>query len=389
MKILLYTHTFYPNIGGVEDLAHVLAQGWTKAGHQVTVVTPTTCNQERSVDYSIARNPSPLALWQLVARNDVVHANGTTMRLFPIAKLLGKPFSWSHHGYQLTCIDGAGWTQGRPAPLKPGASFLHHLKHAGMSDALTGGVKLWLKRMVASVVSANVATSRHLAKRQPLPRQRVIYNPIDQNLFAFPSPEQAAQNIAEASTTFTFVGRLISEKGVDDLLHAFRDVYLEEKHIAIDNTLARLPTLKIIGDGPLKNALQNLARQLHIDSQITWDYCSGSELKEQLAKAGICIIPSAWEEPGALIVLEMLALGKPIIVSSRGWLQECAGEACLSFPNGDRLALAKVMKDLSADKNLQCKLSAKALNRMKTFDSNESMQAYITMFEEILGLSKT
>src|SRR6516165_8897123 len=127
MKILLYTHTFWPNIGGVEDLAHVLATGWTKLGHQVTVVTPKTCDRERNISYAVKRNPSMIELFHLVSSHDVVHANGTSKRLFPLEKLLGKPFIWSHHGYQLTCIDGAGWAKGKPAPMTTTASFWHHL----------------------------------------------------------------------------------------------------------------------------------------------------------------------------------------------------------------------------------------------------------------------
>jgi len=382
LRILLYTHTFFPNVGGVEDLAHVLAKGWTDAGHEVTVLTLTISDQEREVHYSVIRNanPSLKELITLVRSHDIVHANGTSIRLFPVSRLLSKPFTWSHHGYQLTCIDGAGWVQGRPAPMEPWPSFCHHLKIFGFRLALIGGFKLLVRRAVAFLVDANVATSNHLLKRQPLPRQRVIYNPIDRDLFSIKSLEEAEKNLQEAQTTFTFVGRLISEKGADDLLYAFNDLCRSD----VENIGKCASTLKIIGDGPERLSLQQLALKLGIENQVTWGLYTGKEFKEELARAGICVIPSAWEEPGALIVLELIAMGKPLIVSERGWLSECAGEACLTFPNGNRIALARILSTLRDDRELQLSLAAKALRRIQEFDSKQGIESYLNLFSDIL-----
>ena len=39
MRILLATHFLYPNIGGLETVARVLADEFTALGHKVVVVT--------------------------------------------------------------------------------------------------------------------------------------------------------------------------------------------------------------------------------------------------------------------------------------------------------------------------------------------------------------
>jgi hypothetical protein len=178
VKILIHSHTFWPNIGGIENVGHYLAEGLTEAGHTVTVVTETESDNERAVGYKIARNPSALDLIKLIRSHDLVHANGSTMRCFPATFISGKPFTWSHFGYQLQCIDGLGWLAGKPAPLNPWSSIFHHLKLKGLSHTLINAMKLWLRRLVACLVKANIASSHHLAERQPLPRQKVIYNPV-------------------------------------------------------------------------------------------------------------------------------------------------------------------------------------------------------------------
>ncbi len=380
MKILLYSHTFWPNVGGVEDIGHALAKGCVEFGHQVTVVTPTPSLQERPVNYTIVRNPAWRELIQLVRSHEIIHANGSTVRLFPLAVLFNKPFTWTHHGYQLQCIDGAGWVNGRPAPMQPWPSIWYHVKVSGWFKGIIGGIKLWGRRLVGFLVTANIASSKHVACRQPLPRQRMIYNPFDQERFAARSLEEARGNFARASTTFTFAGRLITEKGVDDLLYALHDLNQREHRSGKESS-----TLTLIGDGPEKLHLQDLSKSLALEGNVTWEYYPSDKMPAALEKAGIGLIPSAWEEPGAVIVLQFLSAGKPLIVSERGWLAECAGDACLSFPNQNRLALADAMDKLSNDNDLQLKLLQNALRRRKEFDSNEHVKSYLKLFSELTG----
>lgn len=381
MKILLYTHTFFPNIGGCEDLADVLANGWVASGEQVTVVTQTKSTTERRTNYALVRQPNLHQLIELVERHDIVHANGTTMRLFPLAFLLGKPFTWSHHGYQIQCIDGAGWVQGSAAPLRPWQSFWHHLKVFGLTKALVGGLKLALRRLVAQLVTANIATSEHVARRQPLPHQEIILNPIDAKFFATCTQLQAKSNLSNSLFTFTFVGRLITEKGPADLLRALHFVREREE----TEFARKTSTLRVIGDGPEKLSLQALCKTLNLQDCVTWELYPSDELMEQLIRSGICVIPSIWEEPGALIVLEMLAMGKPLIVSERGWLSECAGEACLTFPNGDWQALGQKMLTLAHDRQLQLSLVSKSLERRDLFNPKIGIEKYLALFRRILA----
>jgi glycosyltransferase involved in cell wall biosynthesis len=380
LKILLYTYTFFPNLGGVEDIAHALATGWVENGEQVTVVTPTQSNIERNTNYTVVRNPNFLQLVDLVRKHDIIHANGSTVQLFPFAVLLGKPFTWAHHGYQVLCIDGAGWAQGAPAPLDPWGSFCCHLKLFGLGKALEGGLKLALRRLVGHLVTANIATSKHVAMRQPLPRQEVILNPIDQSFFCISNQEESERNMAKSQFTFTYVGRLITEKGVAELLRALKYVRdMEETTFG-----KKTSNLRIMGKGPEKASLLALAKSLDIEDCLSWEVYPADEVKGQLLEAGICVMPSIWEEPGAVTALELLALGKPLIVSERGWLSECAGNAGLTFPNGDWQALGQVMLKLAHDPQLQLSLVKNALARRKQFDSKTSIKQYVDLFSKCL-----
>ena len=384
MNILIYSHTFWPNVGGVEDIGHNLATQMTNLGHVVTIVTPVASNERRELNYKIVRNPSRDAVWQLVRQSDVVHSNGIAMALLLPALVLRKPFTWAHHGYQLQCIDGAGWVAGRPAPMQPWASFLHHARIFGLAPALSGGIKLVLRRVAAQLVSANIPTSEHLALRQPTPRQVVIYNPVDLQLFAIDDAgdraAEAQRRVQEAPVMFTFIGRLITEKGVDDLLHALAAL------VSSGDIVGKSPVLlKVIGDGPERESLHVLARELNLDGRVEWAGPKVNDaLKPEVVNAGVCVIPSAWEEPGALTVMNLMSAGKPLIVSRRGFLSECAGDAALVFDNQNRTELANAMRRLGNDSALQNQLVVSSLDRIKKYGSDTSVKRMLNLFEDLL-----
>lgn len=379
MRIFLHSFTFWPRIGGVENVSHTLASFWTSAGHDVTVVTETPSDRERRVPYRVVRNPPPARADELVSSCDVVHSNGASVRYFAAAKRYRKPFVWTHPAYQLQCIDGFGWWQGQPAPLDPWASLVFHVQHQGLGATLPGLGKLLARRIIAQRVDANVAVSQHQATRQRLPRQRVIYNPVDLARFLVGSLEEAQAQLVASAGTITYLGRLISEKGVADLVRAF--AYVVEKNPGGDPLV-----LRIIGDGPERQALEKLAGELGIGAQVQWlGFKEGDELLSEIRASGICVIPSGWEEPMGIVAVELMAAGKPLVVSQTGGPSECAGEACLTFPNGNAGALATVLGEVLSSPVLQNQLIEKGLRRIRDFDPQALSSQYLDMFADLVA----
>ena len=102
------------------------------------------------------------------------------------------------------------------------------------------------------------------------------------------------------------VGRLTPEKGFDVLLGAL--------------SLAPAP-LTVIGDGPLRAALQAQATGLDVEFVGT---VGRDELHARLAHAAAVVIPSRREGLG-LVAVEALLLGTPVIASHTGGLPEALG----------------------------------------------------------------
>lgn len=113
----------------------------------------------------------------------------------------------------------------------------------------------------------------------------------------------------EGKNVFLFVGRLVALKNVRVILHAF--AHLDRK----ENVLI------VVGDGPEKNRLQILAKQLNLHVRFT-GRLEGDELNAWYNVADVFVLAS-YREPFGAVTNEALLAGCYVLVSKH------AGSACL------------------------------------------------------------
>jgi len=111
---------------------------------------------------------------------------------------------------------------------------------------------------------------------------------------------------AKAPTKFLYVGRLSSEKGLYDLLEAFGSVREQMPDARLD----------IVGPGVLANELKRRARELGLESAVTFlGTKSPDDIGRLLLDSDAMVLPSH-REPWGLVVNEALSYGCPVVVSS-------------------------------------------------------------------------
>lgn len=109
-----------------------------------------------------------------------------------------------------------------------------------------------------------------------------------------------------------YFGRLSEEKGLVTLLKSIRDVDIN---------------LKIIGEGPEKARLMEIAKALGMKEKVIFlGYKRGQELMDEVRKSMFVVLPSEWYENNPLSVLEAYALGKPVIGARIGGIPELIDE---------------------------------------------------------------
>lgn len=142
----------------------------------------------------------------------------------------------------------------------------------------------------------------------------VVYNGIDLEHYSIDNKYNPNKK------TILYVGRIVKEKGLIELLKAFS--------LIKNNSLE----LVIIGDYDQnayknKNFLQNYKKLIKKDNRIkTIGYIDNDNLVNYYSKAYIGIIPTIIEEALSLSAIEMIASGLPVIATNSGGLVEVIDE---------------------------------------------------------------
>jgi glycosyltransferase involved in cell wall biosynthesis len=372
MRILLYSYVFWPSVGGVETITATLADNIIRLGHDCVVVTETPLNGKEEIgNYEVVRKPGYKKRLTLARQSSIIHSNGSSVAMFPYARLAGRPFIWTHNGYQVSCVDGLGWLDGEAAPMSPVASLRYHYRKRGLTCLLKESVKLTVRRLIANHVDLNIACTQWVAQRQPLSNQVVAYTPYSLKNFASASREEPTVY------DFIYVGRLVSEKGLPDLIKAF--------HLLVSDSQYQGVTLAIVGDGFMKTSLQEMTDELKLNRNVFFlGSKQGADLVKAIAQSRIGIVPSRWEEPMGGVSLELLAAGKNLIVSADGGHAECVGDAGLKFKNGDYNGLHKCMRELLTNTSLAIRHKENALLQVKAFDEIELTKKYIEIYKQVI-----
>lgn len=177
----------------------------------------------------------------------------------------------------------------------------------------------------------------------PAERVDVVPNGIDPDIWtAEPRAVLAARlRFAGEGPLLVYAGRLIEEKGVQDLLAALPAI--RERHPGTRAVIA--------GDGEYRGALIEEARRLKLHRAVSFPgTLDQPTLAAVLAAADAFVLPSRYEPTGT-VALEAAASGAALVVASTGGLASIVehGVTGIRFPVGDPAGLADAVGALLQD----------------------------------------
>jgi glycosyltransferase involved in cell wall biosynthesis len=174
---------------------------------------------------------------------------------------------------------------------------------------------------------------------------------------------------------FITMGRLIELKGHKSLINSFSKV---KDHLPNSKLI-------IIGDGPLRNELEQLIEKLALKDHIILLGLVKNPYK-YLAKSDIFVFSSKYEGlPNVL--LEALACGLPIISTNCEWGPEEIlnnGEYGMLVRVGDSDDLAEKMITLAKNEELLSYYIKKSSERISQFDINRIITKWIYLIDSFL-----
>jgi glycogen(starch) synthase len=336
LKILFSSYLFDPSVGGIESVSKILAQKFATAGEDVRVITQSLGRPIPHANYWLSRRPSIAEIFRLLRWCDLFFQNNISLRSLIPALILRKPTVVAHQTWLQNVRGGIGW-QNR--------------------------IKQALLRFVT-----NVAISKAVADRLSS-HAFVIGNPYEDRVFRL-MPEITRDK------TIVFVGRLVSDKGVDLLLQALK--LLQRDGFS--------PDLTIVGSGPEEGNLRKLSAQLGLDRQVTFaGQQSGNSLAQTLNRHRVLAVPSRWAEPFGIVALEGIACGCVVVGSQNGGLKEAIGPCGLTFENGNVAALASQLQRLINEPDTRATLLQRAPEHLANFRSEVIAAAYLRIMRKMIA----
>lgn len=141
---------------------------------------------------------------------------------------------------------------------------------------------------------------------------------------------------SESKFIYLSVCLLTKMKAIDNLIRAFSNIYHE-----VPNAV-----LHIGGDGPERVNLQKLVSELNLQSKVVFlGSLSRERVKLEMANSSVFVLPSRYETFGVVLV-EALALGKPVIATKCGGPESIVNEQVGKLVKVDDISeLSKAMLD--------------------------------------------
>lgn len=345
---VLIVHNRYRERGGEDVVFDSEAMLLKQRGHRVRrfsvdnallPVSPTPSQQVGLAVNTLWSRESAAELRKTIRDfgPDVVQVHNTFPQLSPsiyeACAAEGVRVFQTLHNYRFVCPAATLFRDGRPCEDCVGRAFpwpgvMHACYQGSRARSAVVASMLGLARARGALdhVSAFIALNefgRRMFVRGGLPDGRVVVKP------------NFVDDIAATPTTarsgFLFVGRLAPEKGVGTMLRAWR---------SLPDTIG----LRIIGDGPLRGAVQREAstsRNILYDGPRDHDDVLGA-----MASARALVFPSEWYEGCPMTIIESFASRLPVVASRLGSLEEMVldGHRGLLFERGAADDLAEKIR---------------------------------------------
>jgi glycosyltransferase involved in cell wall biosynthesis len=336
LKVLFTSHRFYPDLGGIESISATLAHTFSSRGHSVRLVTRSAGDahlDRLQYPFKILRNPSCRELIASYHWADIIFQNNLEVRRLWPQLLFRKPLVIGLQTW-IRSVDGR--------------------------RSVLSRVKLSILYFASAVVACSNAV-----RADSFPNASVIGNPYDDKLFqVYPDiPRQQA---------IVFLGRLVSDKGVDLLLRAYSCLKRPDWPITI------------IGSGPEYESLRALAHHLGISQSVRFTgSLQGAPLSNVLNTHEIMVVPSLWHEPFGIVALEGQASGCLVLAADGGGLPDAVGPGGLLFRCGDQADLTAKLRLLIEDTALRSRLRAKATAHLAHFQPEVVGAQYLEILERV------
>lgn len=332
-------------------------------------------------------------LYQLFKREqpDIVHTH--TAKAGTVGRVAGLMYRWLTPGALL----------GRPRKCRFVHTYHGHIFHSYYGPLKTR-LFLSIEKTLARLVTNRIVVLSEQQRREINEEFRVgrasqfAVIPLGLDLLVFADWRERGQSfreefgVAEDETLIGIVGRLTEIKNHELFLQAA--AAFNESFSAGDTRRVRFV---VIGDGPLRNTLEQLAASLGLAKQVIF---AGSRRDPENFYPALDIVALTSRNEGTpLTLIEAMANARPVISTAVGGVVDLLGDSVspdssepfktcqrgISVPPGDALAFAAGLAKLAADAALRRETGERGLQFVTGYYSKERLLKDIgTLYADLL-----
>ena len=381
MNIGFFTDTYLPQVNGVVTSVESFRLGLEALGHQVFIFAPKVRGYK-----DLAENKSKVFRFTSFRMN-FMPSSGSNL-----ANRLSLPFSLraylklsdlkldlvhSHTEFgmgQLACFVAA--TYRIPHIHTYHTIYPEYVHYFAKGRMISSRAAEKLSAMYCNVCTAIVAPSERVKDllwkygvRKPV---EIIGTGIDYKE-ARSGNRQAGRKKFNLGKDFVcaYVGRLGKEKSVEQALRAFADLNFPNKR------------LLIVGDGPDKENLQELAQKLGMaDRAIFTGYLTRQEVMDAYAAADALCFSSRTETQG-LVILEAEAAGLPIVAMDDPAICEYVEDGKNGFLVNSVEEFTLALAKLASSEKLREQMGTASQKIAKNFTHISQSQKLLKVYEHV------
>lgn len=365
MKIVQVVAYYPPHLGGMQNVVREISRKLAKRGHEVEVFTSDIgCKKKKlrsinnlKINYlrsiELAHTPIiPSLFFKLltISKDSIVHVHVAQVLIpeivFLVLKIRKIPYIVHFH----TDVGPSG-RLGFLLPLYKKYILKRILKFASRVVVLTKEYKGIINR-----------------KYGILEKITIIPNGVSEKFFL------GKENFSSENVNLLFIGRLTVEKNVPTLIRA---VSLMKNRV----------TLHIVGDGEMKEEIENTFSDKKIKKVILHGEKTGKDLVNFYKNANIFLLASDYEGL-PLVLLEAMASGTPIIASDVRGIREFVGDTGVLINPPTSNNFAKAIDNLIEDKKMRKTLSVKGRKKARGYDWNRITEKFEEVYKEIINETK-
>ncbi len=208
----------------------------------------------------------------------------------------------------------------------------------------------------------------------------VIHNAVNIKRFSGGRNIRNYLGLVDKQVIVTFVGQIRGIKGVEDFIEMAKRVRGEEVGFLVAGQCRNQPG---IGDALSKEQLEALIAG---DARI--HYCGyQSNIEDVYHSSDIVVVPSRWEEPFGLVLIEAAAAGKPVVATRVGGIPEVVRDGiwgCL-VDKGDVESLASRVQLLVENPLMREEFSKAALKHAEQEFTKNPVRKLEQLYSSLLS----